>query len=242
MPDRLRAAAPKKMLHAGGAVSSGAAVEGDRRCVRAADLEEDEADGALAREAERVIEEAARVPAAALVGVGRDVEDVELVGDVPGEHERQRLRRRAARHPEAGPGASELLAELRLVDAAAVGGGLGRGAERERRALEGEHRLGGGPVLGRGSAIHPLVFDRLVAAADAASIAYTIQANARATYTDADAIYLSRAGVATGVISVPNRYMHSPNEIVSLADLRATARLLAEFVAGLESSASFVAR
>jgi putative aminopeptidase FrvX len=115
-------------------------------------------------------------------------------------------------------------------------------APRIEKKQTGEHKLGGGPVLGRGSAIHPLVFDRLVDAAEAAEISYTIQANARATHTDADAIYLSRTGVATGVISVPNRYMHSPNEIVSLADLRATARLLAEFVARLEQSASFVRR
>jgi putative aminopeptidase FrvX len=115
-------------------------------------------------------------------------------------------------------------------------------APRIEKKQTGEHRLGGGPVLGRGSAIHPLVFDRLVDAAESASISYTIQANARATHTDADAIYLSRVGVATGVISVPNRYMHSPNEIVSLADLRSTARLLAEFVTKLDSTVSFVRR
>ena len=105
----------------------------------------------------------------------------------------------------------------------------------------GEHRLGGGPVLGRGSAIHPLVFDRLVQVAEGAEIAYSIQANARATHTDADAIHLSRDGVATGVISVPNRYMHSPNEMVSLADLEATARLMAEFVASLDDDGSAAA-
>ena len=115
-------------------------------------------------------------------------------------------------------------------------------APRIEKKQTGEHRIGGGPVLGRGSAIHPLVFDRLVDTAEGADISYTIQANARGTHTDADAIYLSRAGVATGVVSVPNRYMHSPNEIVSLADLRSTARLLAEFVASLEPSTSFVAR
>ncbi len=106
----------------------------------------------------------------------------------------------------------------------------------------GEHKLGGGPVLGRGSTIHPLVFDRLVTVAEKADIPYTIQANARATHTDADAIHLSRDGVATGVVSVPNRYMHSPNEMVSLADLEATARLLAEFVASLDADSDFVPR
>jgi endoglucanase len=95
----------------------------------------------------------------------------------------------------------------------------------------GEHKLGGGPVLTRGSAAHAVVFERLVDVAEREKIPYTISAAPRFTSTDADAIYLSRAGVATGIISVPNRYMHSPNEIVSLADLDATARLIAAFCA-----------
>lgn len=106
----------------------------------------------------------------------------------------------------------------------------------------GEHRLGGGPVLGRGSVIHPLVFERLASVAEKAGIPHSIQANARATFTDADAIHLSRDGVATGVVSVPNRYMHSPSEMVSLSDLEATANLLAEFVISLEDNADFIPR
>ncbi len=106
----------------------------------------------------------------------------------------------------------------------------------------GDHRLGGGPVLGRGSVIHPLVFERLSTVADKSGISYSIQANARATYTDADAIHLSRDGVATGVVSVPNRYMHSPSEMVSLADLEAAARLLAEFVISLDEDVDFIPR
>ncbi len=106
----------------------------------------------------------------------------------------------------------------------------------------GEHRLGSGPVLSRGSAIHPLVFERLAETAEAEGIPFTIQAQPRTTSTDADAIYLSRAGVATGVISVPNRYMHSPNEIVALSDLAATARLIAAFIAGLSADTDFIPR
>jgi putative aminopeptidase FrvX len=93
----------------------------------------------------------------------------------------------------------------------------------------GEHRLGSGPVLTRGSAAHPVVLDRLIEIAEREAIPHTLIAAPRYTSTDADAIYLSRAGVATAVISVPNRYMHSPNEIVSLADLTASARLIAAF-------------
>lgn len=115
-------------------------------------------------------------------------------------------------------------------------------APQIEKKVTGEHRLGSGPVLSRGSAIHPLVFERLAETAEAEGIPFTIQASPRSTSTDADAIYLSRAGVATGVVSVPNRYMHSPNEIVSLSDLAATARLLASFVAGLAADTSFVPR
>ena len=106
----------------------------------------------------------------------------------------------------------------------------------------GEHRLGGGPVLSRGSAAHPVVFDRLVAMAEAERIPHTIQAAPRSTRTDADSIYLSRAGVPTGLVSVPNRYMHSPNEMVSLADLESTVRLLAAFVGSLHEDTDFTPR
>jgi len=111
----------------------------------------------------------------------------------------------------------------------------------EKKEL-GEHEVGGGPVLSRGSAAHPVVFDRLVEAAEREGIPYTISAQARYTSTDADAIYLSRAGVATGLISVPNRYMHSPNEVVSRADLEQAARLMAAFVRDLTPETDFVPR
>jgi endoglucanase len=108
----------------------------------------------------------------------------------------------------------------------------------EKKEL-GEHTIGGGPVLSRGSANHPVVFQRLVEAADAEDIAYSLQAAPRATRTDADAIHFVRMGVPTGLISVPNRYMHSPNEIVSLEDLERTARLLAGFIRRLDRDTDF---
>ncbi|HKP75340.1 MAG TPA: M42 family metallopeptidase [Longimicrobiaceae bacterium] len=106
----------------------------------------------------------------------------------------------------------------------------------------GEHKLGSGPVLSRGSAIHPLVFERLAQVAEQEGIPYTIQASPRFTSTDADAIYLQRAGVATAVVSIPNRYMHSPNEVVALEDIDATIRLLAAFVRGLTDGDDFIPR
>lgn len=111
----------------------------------------------------------------------------------------------------------------------------------EKKEL-GEHNLGGGPVLARGSASHPVVFERLVETAVAEEIPYSIIASPRFTSTDADAIYLSRAGVATGLVSVPNRYMHSPNEIVALSDLERAARLIAAFVRSLAADTDLVPR
>jgi endoglucanase len=111
----------------------------------------------------------------------------------------------------------------------------------EKKEL-GEHKIGGGPVLSRGSANHPVVVERLVEAAEAEGITHTLQAAPKATRTDADAIHLVRMGVPTGLISVPNRYMHSPNEVVSLDDLKSTARLLAGFIRRLSPETDFTPR
>jgi len=108
----------------------------------------------------------------------------------------------------------------------------------EKKEL-GEHKVGGGPVLSRGSANHPVVFQRLAEAAEAEGIKYSLQAAPRATRTDADAIHMVRHGVPTGLVSVPNRYMHSPNEVVSLGDLEKTARLLAGFIRRLDRDTDF---
>ncbi len=111
----------------------------------------------------------------------------------------------------------------------------------EKKEL-GEHELGGGPVLSRGSAAHPVVFERLVRAAEAEGISYSVQAAPRATRTDADGIHLVRTGVPTGLVSIPNRYMHSPNEIVATSDLDAAADLLAAFVRSLSEDDDFTPR
>ncbi len=103
----------------------------------------------------------------------------------------------------------------------------------------GEHTLGGGPVLTRGSSTHPAVFELLAETADANEIPYSIQAAPLRTATDADGIHLSREGIPTGLVSVPNRYMHSPCEMVSSADLFHTARLLAAFVRRLDDGVDF---
>lgn len=98
------------------------------------------------------------------------------------------------------------------------------GAEKKRH---GEVKLGGGPVLSRGSAVSPVVFDLLVETAEAEGIPYVLSAAPRVTGTDADAIFTAHRGVPTGLVSIPNRYMHSPNEMVAWEDLDRAARLLA---------------
>jgi endoglucanase len=93
----------------------------------------------------------------------------------------------------------------------------------------GSHPLGSGPAIGRGSTLSPKVFELLVEAAEEAGIDYTINASGRGTGTDADAIQISRSGVPTGLVSIPLRYMHSPVELVDLADVEATVKLIAAF-------------
>lgn len=104
----------------------------------------------------------------------------------------------------------------------------------------GDVKLGGGPVISRGANISPIVFDRLVATAKRKKIPHQICAEPGGTGTDANAIQLTRSGVATGLVSIALRYMHTPVEILSLKDLDTTAALLAEFVLGLDDKTSFI--
>jgi endoglucanase len=106
----------------------------------------------------------------------------------------------------------------------------------------GDHKLGGGPVFSRGSAVNPVVFDTLVRCAEEEQIPYTVQAAPRDTGTDADAIHNALRGIPTGLVSVPNRYMHSPNEMVAIVDLERAAKLLAAFARKLTPKSDFVPR
>ncbi|HMN29132.1 MAG TPA: hypothetical protein PKE45_13350, partial [Caldilineaceae bacterium] len=97
----------------------------------------------------------------------------------------------------------------------------------------------GGPVIDRGPIVNPRLFDRLVATAAAAAIPVQIAAHGRSTGTDANAIQLSRAGVVTGLVSIPNRYMHSAVETIALDDIDRAADLLAALVSGLSGDEDF---
>jgi putative aminopeptidase FrvX len=106
----------------------------------------------------------------------------------------------------------------------------------------GEAKIGGGPVLHRGSIISPVVFNLLRKTAEKKKIDYSVHAAGRETSTDADAIHIAREGVATALISVPNLYMHSPNEMVSLHDVDGIATLIAETCRAITPSTDFTAR
>lgn len=106
----------------------------------------------------------------------------------------------------------------------------------------GDHRIGGGPVISRGSVISPIVFDLLRSTAERHGIKHTVHAVGRDTSTNADAIHIAGEGVATGLVSIPNRYMHSPNELVSLDDVDKTATLVAEACRQVTANTDFIAR
>ena len=98
----------------------------------------------------------------------------------------------------------------------------------------GETVLGGGPIICRGPNINPKVYEKLVATAKKLKIPYQLEGDPRPTGTDARAIQVARSGVATGLISVPLRYMHTPSEVVDLQDVEYCVQLLVGFAKTLE--------
>jgi len=94
----------------------------------------------------------------------------------------------------------------------------------------GEFHLGKGPILHRGANINPRVGQMLIDIARREGIPYQLEGSPGATGTDANSMQMTRAGMATGLISSPLRYMHTPNEVLSLSDLDNAIRLLAAFI------------
>lgn len=103
----------------------------------------------------------------------------------------------------------------------------------------GDISLGKGPIITRGPNINPQVFKMLLETAHRENIPYQIDANGRGTGTDANAMQLNQAGMATGLLSIPLRYMHTPCEVLSLSDAHNTARLLAAFLRSITPEADF---
>ncbi len=105
---------------------------------------------------------------------------------------------------------------------------------------EGKITLGGGPVITRGANVNGKLYELLLDTAKREKIPVQLSVDPGGTGTDANAIQLSRAGVATALVSIPNRYMHSPCELVSLKDLEGAARLLAHTAARITEKTDFL--
>ncbi|GIV58513.1 MAG: hypothetical protein KatS3mg042_1426 [Rhodothermaceae bacterium] len=107
------------------------------------------------------------------------------------------------------------------------------------KAQHGDVRLGGGPALTHGTANHPKVVERLIAVAEADGIPIQHQASSRYTGTDTDDVFVSRSGVPSALVSLPMRYMHSPVEMVDLADVERCVHLLAAFARSVRADDAF---
>jgi putative aminopeptidase FrvX len=103
----------------------------------------------------------------------------------------------------------------------------------------GAHPFGSGPVIERGSNLNPRVVDVMCDTAEAEDIPFTLQASARSTGTDLDAMHVSRGGIPCGGVGLPLRYMHSPVEMVQLDDIENSAKLIAAVAHRLTAETSF---
>ncbi len=108
------------------------------------------------------------------------------------------------------------------------------------KRVNGEIKLGGGPAISTGPNINPPLEQLIVSTAKARRIDIQMEAAPGGTGTDANAMQLSRAGVATALVSIPNRYMHTQVEVISLSDLESAARLIAETVARINRRTQFI--
>jgi endoglucanase len=107
------------------------------------------------------------------------------------------------------------------------------------KAQHGDVKIGQGPAITHGGCNHPDVVARLEEVAEAKKIPLQHEAMSATSGTDTDAIFWTRGGIASALISLPNRYMHSPVELVSLKDLEKIPELLAGFAASLKKGEQF---
>ena len=103
----------------------------------------------------------------------------------------------------------------------------------------GDQRLGKGPILGIGSSNHPVIVDRLRQVARKKGVPVQMSVDPSRTGTDADAVFLSRGGIPTATVCLPNRYMHTPVEMIHLDDLENIVTLVAEFCESLQPGETF---
>jgi len=110
----------------------------------------------------------------------------------------------------------------------------------ENKKIVGDLKLGGGPILHRGANINPVLAEMMESLADKHNIPYQLSGDGGIMGTDAGAIQVSRCGVAASLLSIPNRYMHSSIEMVSMQDVENSSELLAQVAIHLKASQSFI--
>jgi len=103
----------------------------------------------------------------------------------------------------------------------------------------GDVKIGAGPTITHGGCNHPEVVARVEAIAKSKKISLQHEATSGTSGTDTDVIFWTRGGIASALISLPNRYMHSPVEVVSLKDLEQIPELLAGVAASLKKGEEF---
>ena len=108
------------------------------------------------------------------------------------------------------------------------------------RKHNGEVSLGKGPILPRGANINPALFDLLADTAAGESIPVQFTGIPRATGTDANVMQISRGGVATALVKIPLRYMHTPVEVLSLADLENAVKLIVAALYRIQDKRTFI--
>ena len=107
------------------------------------------------------------------------------------------------------------------------------------QAQHGDVKIGRGPALTHGGCNHREVVARLENLAAAEKIPLQHEAISSTSGTDTDVIFWTRGGIPSALISLPNRYMHSPVEVVSLKDLEMIPRLMAAFALSLKAGERF---
>jgi putative aminopeptidase FrvX len=154
----------------------------------------------------------------------------------------RRLRQEGGLHPDVGlyvlgtvqeeigsRGAQTAAFNLAPHAALAVDMGVAMDYPRARPEDQGKLDLGKGPGISQGPSTNPVIFEILKKAADRDGIPYQLQAYGDKSPTDARLLQTNRGGVATGLLSVPLRYMHTPSEVLCLGDVEATIELVCAF-------------
>jgi endoglucanase len=139
----------------------------------------------------------------------------------------------ATSQEETGTHGGAAAAAWRLEPAVAVVVEVTFAADAPGEEPWGDVRLGGGPAVFRGPVVHPAVTDALLETAAAEGITVSVEAGG-ATWSDADDLFAAAGGIASALVSIPLRYMHTACEVAQLGDVEETARLLAAYARSLD--------